>query len=395
MNFKSTIASFLAILLAFLIFQAQKRWNPKEGRFFNWFVILGGPVSAHPLYGNSSLEEQLAHLSKATKMGEMEVHPSVVKYLMGKDIWAASYGPTSTIVTTLEIPSRDKERTIPTICTRPSNTEQDAVLPLVLYFHHGGLLVGSPKVELKMIRYLAQEANVVVCAPNYRKAPKYPYPAAINDAVDVSQYLIEHGQRKSKHDNPLLESLGVSIDPSKVTTFGTSAGGYLAGLVPRILAFHNSNDRSTTSIALQVSLCPMAKPHGGTQSLLLHGTKGDDLWTQPWNTYAWSVYLPHDDGTLASDWRVSLLADPPQEVIPFLPKAVYLELHQRDVLYDEGRMYGQKLQQQQPHLELELVELDTNHMGGIPPLSNGGPGDGALQKAVHYVRDFFLRNKNE
>ena len=111
----------------------------------------------------------------------------------------------------------------------------------------------------------------------------------------------------------------------------------------------------------------------------------NDVWNRDWNDYAWSVYLPGDDGTLANDWGVNLLRDPPLEIMDQIPPA-YLQIHQRDILYDEGKMYGQRLQQQKKLAE--LVEVDTNHAGGLPPFSIGGPGERALEKAAQYIKSF-------
>jgi len=79
----------------------------------------------------------------------------------------------------------------------------------------------------------------------------------------------------------------------------------------------------------------MAKPNGGPQSIL---KDWDGVWTGLRNAYAWTVFLPGDDGALANDWKVSLLlVDPPGEVLERLPPA-YVEIHKRDPLHDEGEM---------------------------------------------------------
>jgi len=70
-------------------------------------------------------------------------------------------------------------------------------------------------------------------------------------------------------------------------------------------------------LSYQVALFPMAKPHGGTRSAMKYWHHS--AWTGPQNVIAWSSFLPDDDGTLAADWKLSLLVDPPKETLDQLP----------------------------------------------------------------------------
>ena len=378
---QSLLPSIFVVLVAVLGYRIATKWNPNVGGLYNTMSLLGLiPLSPEPLLlGHPTIEEQVAYLNKLTADMEQETPEFLFRYMFGDDIASANYGDDQTIVTELQIPTGD--HTTPTICSRPVGATATNNLPLVLHYHYGGLILSSVKAEMPLIRYMSKAVNAVVCSPEYRKAPEYPFPAAIADASDVSYYLI---QQLSSQTSDILGG-GVTIDPTKVITFGFSAGGYLAGITPRILAMHN------IPIALQVSLNPTVKPHGGTASLLQKGR--GDVWTRDWNTYAWSVYLPNDDGRLVNDWRVNLLADdpPPTESAVPLP-GVYLSIGKEDVLYDEGRMYGNKLSQQ--GRLLELVELENaNHGGSFPPLSKGGPGDGNFERSVQYIVSF-LQGKN-
>jgi hypothetical protein len=71
------------------------------------------------------------------------------------------------------------------------------------------------------------------------------------------------------------------------------------------------------NLSYQVALIPMAKPHGGTRSAMKYWHHS--AWTGPQNVIAWSIFLPDDDGTLAADWKLSLLVDPPKETLDQLP----------------------------------------------------------------------------
>ena len=371
----SLLPSILIVLVAVVGYRIATKWNSNVGGLYNTLSLLGMiPPSPNPLLlGHPTIEQQVAYLNKLTADNEQAMPEFLMRYAYGEDITSANYGDDQTIVTELQIPAGD--HTIPTICSRPANSDGAKQLPLVMYYHFGGLILFSVKVEVPLIRYVSKALNAVVCSPEYRKAPEYPFPAALADASDAAFYLI---QQLGTSQSPDILGGGVTIDPTKVVTFGMSAGGYLAGITPRVLALHN------IPIALQVSLGPNVKPHAGTTSLLQKG-KGD-VWTRDWNTYAWSVYLPNDDGRLVNDWRVNLLADDPPESTVTLP-GVYLSVGKEDVLYDEGRMYGNKLSQQ--GRLLEYVELEnTNHGSLFPPLSKGGPGDGNFERSVQYIASF-------
>mmetsp|Transcript_2802 Transcript_2802/g.5149 ORF Transcript_2802/g.5149 Transcript_2802/m.5149 type:complete len:218 (-) Transcript_2802:200-853(-) len=103
----------------------------------------------------------------------------------------------------------------------------------------------------------------------------------------------------------------VGIDMRRVATWGTSAGGYMAAQMARRMTHKDRN------LSYQVALIPMAKPHGGTRSAMKYWHHS--AWTGPQNVIAWSSFLPDDDGTLAADWKLSLLVDPPKETLDQLP----------------------------------------------------------------------------
>jgi acetyl esterase/lipase len=366
------------LLVSFVGVRVGQNWDSNEGMFLNVILLINPLPPIEPIM-NQSTKDQTAFLDDMTQKIEGELPEPLVRLLFGEDFAASSFGSTKTQVAQVFVPSRDEDRNISALCTRPQNVELNAKLPLVLYFHSGGLILGSTNMEIIQIRYIAQVAPAVVCSIDYRKAPSHPYPAAVDDdSLDAALFLIK------SQDNLLKEALDVTIDPSKVATFGYSAGGYLAAQTSRLLALEG------VSIQIQISLAPMVKPHGSTDSMLLYGKH--DFWSRSWNTYAWAAYLPGDDGELANDWTVSLLVDPPgDQIIERLPP-VYIQINTGDVLHDEGKMYAQRLAAQ--HKLLELVEYDTNHIGGGLGFSKGGPAQGSFERAVNVLKQQLYQNNN-
>ncbi|CUH78680.1 alpha/beta hydrolase [Tropicibacter naphthalenivorans] len=89
---------------------------------------------------------------------------------------------------------------------------------VILYFHGGGYIVGSPWTHEAMLARLAKLSGVEVCAPRYRLAPEAPFPAAFDDACAA------WGR---------LRALGYA--PGDILIGGDSAGGGLAlALVARL-----------------------------------------------------------------------------------------------------------------------------------------------------------------
>jgi acetyl esterase/lipase len=106
----------------------------------------------------------------------------------------------------------------------------------ILYFFGGGFVLGSPDTRRKTAGHLALAAKARVLVPNYRLAPEYPFPAAIDDTVHAYQWLLDHGG-----------------EPSKTILAGDSAGGGLA--VSTAIALR---DRHLPMCAGIVALSPWA-----------------------------------------------------------------------------------------------------------------------------------------
>ncbi|WP_165768181.1 alpha/beta hydrolase [Hymenobacter amundsenii] len=82
---------------------------------------------------------------------------------------------------------------------------------VILYLHGGGYVLGSLNTHRALVGSLAQRCGVAALAINYRKAPEYPFPAALEDALTAYYWLLERGHV-----------------PADIIVAGDSAGGGLA-----------------------------------------------------------------------------------------------------------------------------------------------------------------------
>jgi epsilon-lactone hydrolase len=104
----------------------------------------------------------------------------------------------------------------------------------ILYLHGGGYLTGSAFGYRPMTGCLADAARSGVLVPDYRLAPEYPFPAAVEDAVRAYLWLLDQG-----------------TDAARVTVAGDSAG---AGLVLSLLLTLRRQSLQMPGAA--VLLCP-------------------------------------------------------------------------------------------------------------------------------------------
>lgn len=402
--------STLLLLCAAYVAYLFRGWTWEENAIHNVLNVISPMHSINPVRGRT-VEVQVAHLAKVTRTMEVLLGKAprlLMRFAAGQDIAAASFGPTATKLVQLEGGSsgggsNEALHPLPSItCACPRSAGAGDTLPLVLYFHSGGMVVGSVDAELHYARYIAHEASAVVCSVEYRKAPAYQLSDVLDDVMAASVALLEPATGDdggSESATPttfssktlgadLVRSLGIGgIDTSQVATFGISAGGYLAGMVPRLLAAQDREESSSlnlaASIRVQVSIVPMVRPLAGTPSMVKYFHAAPD-WSGDYNTYAWSALLLGDtDGSQAFTWKSNMMVDlPHKESMGALPP-VYVVTAIRDVLRDEGRAYAEHLQS--AGRLIDHLEYNTNHGGVFPELSRRGPADGALFRAVQVL----------
>jgi acetyl esterase len=61
-------------------------------------------------------------------------------------------------------------------------------LPILIYYHGGGWVIGSPESHIGETCFYANEANCIVIVPDYRLAPEHPFPAAPQDCYAVLEW---------------------------------------------------------------------------------------------------------------------------------------------------------------------------------------------------------------
>ena len=93
---------------------------------------------------------------------------------------------------------------------------EETALPLTVYFHGGGWLLGSIDSHDVATRMLANASRSAVLSVDYRRGPDFLFPTAVNDAIDALEWATGPAS-------------GLPIDRDRVAVAGDSAGGNLAG----------------------------------------------------------------------------------------------------------------------------------------------------------------------
>ena len=125
---------------------------------------------------------------------------------------------------------------IPVRIYRPST---DAGLPVTVFFHGGGWVVGDLESHDHCCRVIAAKADCVGVAIDYRLAPEAKFPAAIDDAWAATEWVATHGDE-------------LNVDASRLAVAGDSAGGNLAAVVANI-----SRDHEHVEIIQQALIYPV------------------------------------------------------------------------------------------------------------------------------------------
>ena len=191
------------------------------------------------------------------------------------------------------------------------------ILPLLVYFHGGGWVVGSVTISDNFCRALANASGCAVLSVEYRLAPEHRYPAAVDDAYAATRWAAENASE-------------LGTDPARLAVGGSSAGGNLAAVVAQM-----AYDHGGPAIALQWLHVPVTD-HDFTRPSYLANATGAGL-TRAGMEWFWGHYAPElarRSEPYASPLRAKDLRG--------LPPAIVLTA-ECDPLRDEGHAYAERL----------------------------------------------------
>ena len=206
---------------------------------------------------------------------------------------------------------------VPVRIVRP--TDGAAVLPVVMYFHGGGWILGDRDTHDRLIREIAVGAEAAVVFVEYARSPEARYPVAIEQAYAATRYVADNGA-------------GLRVDPLRLAVAGDSVGGNMAASVTLM-----AKQRRGPKIALQLLFYPVTDAGFDTPS---YTRFADGPWlTKRAMQWFWDAYLP-DSASRNEPTATPLNASFDQ--LAGLPEALVMT-DENDVLRDEGEAYARKL----------------------------------------------------
>ena len=192
-------------------------------------------------------------------------------------------------------------------------------LPVILYVHGAGWVLGSPQTHDLLVRNLAAGAQAAAVFPDYQRAPEAQYPSQIEEAYATAEWIAEHG---SEH----------GLDPSRLAIAGDSVGGNMAIAVALM-----AKQRGGPAFAAQLLYYPVTDAGMDTGSYRQFA-EGYFLAAAGMEWF-WDQYLP--DKSRRSEILASPLRASAGE-LSGLPPAMVIN-GEADVLRDEGEAYAAKL----------------------------------------------------
>jgi len=190
-------------------------------------------------------------------------------------------------------------------------------LPIIVFYHGGGFVIGNLQSHDKVCRRTCKMNQAIVVAVDYRLAPEHKFPAAAEDSYDATKWVAEN-----------IKEYGG--DPSQLIVMGDSAGANLA-TVTAIQA----RDLGTPKIALQILVYPTVDARMQHPSITTNG-EGYILTKE---LMEW--FLNHYSNTTA-DKLNPLMSPLLSNDLSNLPPAL-VQTAEFDPLRDEGKDYAEKL----------------------------------------------------
>jgi acetyl esterase len=207
------------------------------------------------------------------------------------------------------------------VAVRVYRPDAPGPLPLVVYFHGGGWVIGDLDVADKPCRSLANAARAVVASVDYRRAPEHRFPTAAEDSYAATTWLVEH-------------AADFGADARDVTVCGESAGGNLAAAVTLM-----ARDRGGVPITRQVLLYPVTSPAEGSPFASYVENADGYLLTAGDMHWFWKQYLRSPE-----DGKHPYAAPLASTDLTGLPPA-FVTVCEFDPLRDEGIAYADRLKE--------------------------------------------------
>ena len=192
-------------------------------------------------------------------------------------------------------------------------------LPVVMYFHGGGWVLGSENTHDRLLRDLVNGTGAAFVFVNYTPSPEAQFPVPIEQDYAATKYIAEKGKE-------------FGFDADRLAVAGDSVGGNMVAVIAQL-----AKERRGPTIRSQVLFYPVTDASLSQKSY-------EEFANGPWLTTAamvwfWDAYAPNKEDrkkTTASPLSAT------NEQLKGLPPALIIT-DENDVLRDEGEAYAREL----------------------------------------------------
>jgi len=200
-------------------------------------------------------------------------------------------------------------------CYRPESAAR--ILPVLIYFHGGGWVLGNLDSHDSVCRALANRSEHLIVSVDYRLAPEHPFPSGLEDAYAAVCWIADH-------------ALELGGDAARLAIGGDSAGGNFAAIICL-----RARDEDGPRLAFQLLIYPATdfEMKSASQRTFADGfllTRANQMWF-----HRQYLSVQHD----LTDWRLSPAHAADHSRLP----PAYILTAQFDPLRDEGEDYAAKL----------------------------------------------------
>jgi len=194
-------------------------------------------------------------------------------------------------------------------------------LPVVMYYHGGGWVLGSKNTHDRLVRDLVNRTNAAFVFVNYTPSPEAQFPIPIEQGFAALKYVAEHGDE-------------LDLDTTRLAIAGDSVGGNMAAVVAQL-----AKERKGPTIRYQVLFYPVTD---GSMSQNSYKEFADGPWlTAAAAKYFFDAYAPNKADRKTT--MVSPLAATTDQLKGLPPALIIVD--ENDILRDEGEEYARKLLQ--------------------------------------------------
>ncbi|MGK3114812.1 alpha/beta hydrolase [Candidatus Pantoea formicae] len=200
---------------------------------------------------------------------------------------------------------------------KPENAS--GTLPVFMFFHGGGWVLGDYQTHERLVRDLVNESGAAAVFVNYTPSPEAHFPVAVTQAYEATKWVAEHGNE-------------IGVDGTRLALVGNSVGGNMVASVA-LQALRNH----TPAIRYNVMLWPVTDADFSDASYQQFA-EGHFL-TKNMMKWFWDNY------TTSETDRNNILASPLRATTAELKglSPTLIQTAELDVLRDEGEAFGRKL----------------------------------------------------